>query len=246
MNPVSVKKGIVKQNMQIITTGSAYEDTALHISNLINTYHGDTLCFLAGGSALEMYEYLHISEPAKGRTIFCMGDERVSGEAEINNFLQLQSTAPEFSKNHTIVNSSLQVNETRKLLTKRINFKLEKIFSETKKLQIIVILGMGEDGHTAGIFPTSDVRSVEWFKDTYEADSTYVPVHHDSLTIDSRASITPAVIKNADHAVVFITGEAKKAQLAKLAHKNIPVQEMPIQIIKTNTDAVVFTDIQLP
>ena len=71
----------------------------------------------------------------------------------------------------------------------------------------IVVLGMGEDGHTASLFPGNvaldDIRSV-------------VPVYGAPKAPLERISISLTTLKNAGECIVIATGENKREALAKL------------------------------
>ncbi len=226
--------------MKLITTTQPALEAAAHINTQIDAHTGDTLCFLAGGSALDIYAHINLSSDTKGRTIFCMGDERWSREVKNNNFLQLCVSLPDFVKTYRVVDTAVLENETHAAYASRINAEIEKIILRAHNLQIICVLGMGADGHTASIFPIPEER----FQEAYDIDSTYVPVSVASLTIDSRASLTPKfILEQAHHVIGYISGIAKAAKLEQLINEDLNLYEMPAQIFKQHKDAVVFTDI---
>lgn len=71
----------------------------------------------------------------------------------------------------------------------------------------IVVLGMGEDGHTASLFPGNvaldDQRSA-------------VPVYNAPKAPDQRVSIGLTTLKNAAVCIIIATGESKREALAEL------------------------------
>lgn len=71
----------------------------------------------------------------------------------------------------------------------------------------IVILGMGEDGHTASLFPGNpaleDRRSV-------------VPVYNAPKAPDKRVTLGLTVLGNAEECIVIATGSSKQAALEKI------------------------------
>jgi 6-phosphogluconolactonase len=79
----------------------------------------------------------------------------------------------------------------------------------------IVVLGMGEDGHTASLFPGNvaldDQRSA-------------VPVYNAPKAPNQRVSIGLTTLKNAAECIIIATGENKREALAKLnAGVELPV-----------------------
>ncbi len=167
-----------------------------------------------------------------------MGDERVSREADTNNYLQLLAQLDQTAGDCNIVDTTPEEDETPGKFALRMNEILKKIISE-KNLQIISILGIGQDGHTAGIFPLSKER----FQEAYRDDSMYLPVVVKGLTIDSRASVSPQFILNhVDRIFGFVVGSDKKQILEKLKNENLPIHEMPAQLIKQHSNAAIYTD----
>ena len=225
--------------MEVRRTDTPDVAAAQHLTLLIEGHEGDTLCFLAGGSAMNIYKHLHLAENMKGRTIFCMGDERWSREPKDNNYLQLCALAPDFVRDHQVIDTAVLEDENLHSYAKRINDQIEKIISEKNNVNIICPRGIGPDEHTASIFPLDEKH----FHEAYDIDSTYVPVSVAGLTIDSRASLTPQFIANAHHLIGYVSGDAKATKLDELINTNQELNEMPAQILKRHKDAVVFTDI---
>ena len=225
--------------METRVTDQPVVDAVATLVDTIEAHDGDTLCFLAGGSAFELYEHITLSVAAKRRTIFCMGDERVSGEPEENNYLQLRSRCPNFVAEHTIIDTSVHASEHGVEFADRISELIDKKISAATDLQIISLQGLGTDGHTAGIFPMDE----DSFRKTYVVDHTYVPVVVKGLTIDSRASLRPAfIVERVNTLIVYGVGTNKRAKLEELLIEEKPLHEMPIQLAKHHQHAVLITD----
>jgi 6-phosphogluconolactonase len=82
----------------------------------------------------------------------------------------------------------------------------------------IVALGMGEDGHTASLFPGNkaleDTRSV-------------VPVYNSPKPPDERVSIGLSALQQANNRIVIVTGKGKRDILKKaLTEKTLPVSQI--------------------
>ena len=233
--------------MKLVTTANPAKEVGEAISDSINIHDGDVVCLLSGGSALNVVEYITVIADNKRslsecRTIFMMGDERVSREPKINNSLQLLS---KFSD--TIVAKNLLVtipeeNETAENFATRIRKSFAENISKLNNIKIIMILGVGADGHTAGIFPLPK----ESFRTTYKEDAEYVSVSNKSLKIDSRASFTPDFILNTvDQIFGYIIGESKKNILNELNSSKKEIYERPAEVLKLHSNATVYTDIDV-
>ncbi len=225
--------------MQIHTSDNPAKEAAAYISKTINSHSGDILCLLSGGSALDVVEYLTPNK-SQCRTIFIMGDERVSRESTINNYLQLTSRYSKHPLVEHLVTTVPELNESSEDFAIRIENIISKIISEGINLKIISLLGIGNDGHTAGIFP----MDLESFHSTYRDDRTYVSVHVEGLKIDSRASITPTwLLEHTDEIFLYAAGESKYTILESLINESKELHERPSELIKQHKNAHLFTDL---
>lgn len=85
----------------------------------------------------------------------------------------------------------------------------------------LVMLGMGEDGHTASLFPKTHALDAEGRL----VVSNYVP------EIDAwRMTLTFEAINSAKESVIYVMGKAKAALIAKIFDENTPC-EFPIENI---------------
>jgi 6-phosphogluconolactonase/glucosamine-6-phosphate isomerase/deaminase len=185
----------------------------------------------------------HMSMVAKPecRTIFMMGDERVSGEQEINNTLQLQRRYPGHAVVKHLISTVPEVHETPKVFAEQIEKNFYETISNLENLKIIALLGMGSDGHTAGIFPLPE----DTFTSVYQKDdTTYVPVHVEGLTIDSRTSFTPTwILDKVDHVIGYVVGDSKSAILESLIKETKPINERSAEILKQHSSVSTYTDL---
>tara|TARA_B100002019_G_C21240407_1_gene585197 strand:- start:636 stop:1139 length:504 start_codon:yes stop_codon:yes gene_type:complete len=166
----------------------------------------------------------------------------VSGEAEINNYLQIKNHYPE----HQVIQNLIETVPADGESEIEFATRIEKTFLETlvllKNPKIIFILGAGADGHTAGIFPL-DKKSIQ---ETYRDDLTYVPVHVEGLTIDSRASFTPAwILEHAGLVIGYVVGQSKREILSELNNSDKELHERPAELLKLHKHSKVYTDIDI-
>ena len=86
----------------------------------------------------------------------------------------------------------------------------------------IVVLGMGEDGHTASLFPGNPAL---------EDDRSVVPVYHAPKPPDERISIGLSTLRNAAECIVIATGDNKRDALAALKEGKV----FPVGMIEPDT-----------
>jgi 6-phosphogluconolactonase/glucosamine-6-phosphate isomerase/deaminase len=96
---------------------------------------------------------------------------------------------------------------------------------------VIAQIGMGADGHVAGILPGSAAADEQtaWVK-CYESSP------------HTRITLTFEALKEIDAAYVFAFGESKQLALSQLKNEDIPLTEQPAQILKQLPEVYVYTD----
>jgi 6-phosphogluconolactonase len=90
----------------------------------------------------------------------------------------------------------------------------------------LVLLGMGEDGHTASLFPGSPALD--------ERDARVVPVTGQKPPF-RRMTITPPVIASAREVLVLVTGASKAETLARALGGPLEVKALPVQLARHRT-----------
>lgn len=95
---------------------------------------------------------------------------------------------------------------------------------------VIAQFGIGADGHIAGMLPHSPAVSSTDTIYAYEA----APF--------TRITITQPVFKKISVAYAIVFGESKKAAIDRLKNEDLPVEEMPCQLLKQIPEAYFYTD----
>ncbi len=98
----------------------------------------------------------------------------------------------------------------------------------------VLILGMGNDGHTASLFPGADRLSEAVALDSGKLCMAISP----PVTPHERMSLTLPAILNAREIILHISGKEKQATYTK-ACLHEPAEEMPIRYILTQAQAPV-------
>lgn len=95
----------------------------------------------------------------------------------------------------------------------------------------LILLGIGEDGHTASLFPGSEA-----FRSTRLIEAVWVPKLN-----AHRLTLTPPVILGARQIIVFATGENKAQALKQALEGSFDPDMCPAQILR-NTSALWMVD----
>lgn len=95
---------------------------------------------------------------------------------------------------------------------------------------VIGLFGIGVDGHTAGILPSSVAAN----------EQHHLVVHYQTPGFN-RITVTPPIFAQLDVAVVFALGEAKASVLA-LLRQDLLVIDQPAQALKQAKELYVYTD----
>jgi 6-phosphogluconolactonase len=95
---------------------------------------------------------------------------------------------------------------------------------------IIAQLGIGPDGHIAGILPGSPASTSEKLAEGYVTEQF------------ARVTLTFPALKRIDEAFAYAFGAAKQATLIRLKTQKTPLREQPAQILRQITEAAVYND----
>jgi 6-phosphogluconolactonase len=87
----------------------------------------------------------------------------------------------------------------------------------------LVLLGMGDDGHTASLFPGSAAL---------KEDTTWVAANWVEKFGTFRLTLTVPVINHAAHIIFLVTGEAKARRLAEVIPDARGTDALPSQLIR--------------
>lgn len=95
----------------------------------------------------------------------------------------------------------------------------------------LVFLGMGEDGHTASLFPASDSLK--------ENKKLTVPVYIEKLK-SWRVTLTLPVLNNAKSTVFLVTGKNKADVLKKILRRDESAKNYPASLIKPDNESLIW------
>ncbi len=100
----------------------------------------------------------------------------------------------------------------------------------------LVILGMGEDGHTASLFP-GDESALK------EEERWVLHTETEVFAVKERITVTMPVMRKARMKLFLISGNAKRAFLQSLLHEEVPMTSLPAAALNGHmTTWIVRTD----
>ena len=227
-----------------ISLEAAKEAGAYIEKRIFDNYNKSILFIISGGSSLAVLEHINPEKISKSTTLV-VTDERFTNDLVGNNFLQLQQTIF-YSKAREVgvqfISTIPLDNERHEQFAERIQKQIESYYSENLNSYTIGLFGIGEDGHTASIFPTTEIE----FNTAYKSDSYYVPVTQPEQKYPFRATVTPSFIEEKiNDVVLYAVGSTKCDNILKYMHnKNFAHHEIPALIPAQHPSSILFTDCQ--
>ena len=174
---------------------------------------------LAGGTAPEKSLDLLANKPLAWHAIhWYLGDERCcsDGHAQRNDTM-IKNLLFRFQKesleNFHPIRSELGPEQAAKNYAELIDTVVEKNSGFD-----IVLFGMGEDGHTASLFPGNIAL---------QDKRTVVPVFNAPKPPEERVSLGLSTLQNGRHRIVITTGESKRVIFKKtMSDKSLPISQI--------------------
>ena len=100
----------------------------------------------------------------------------------------------------------------------------------------VVVLGVGEDGHIAGLFPHHPALA--------EKGDTFVHFHDSPKPPADRMSASPALITGAELSVILALGEGKRAAWNAFNDNSVAVEACPSKLALKAKECLVVTDLE--
>jgi 6-phosphogluconolactonase/glucosamine-6-phosphate isomerase/deaminase len=222
----------------------ALKEASLCLSLIFKTYENDPILFLSsGGSCLGILNNDDIFCPIN-LTVGIV-DERFTFELENQNFQRLKNS--KFVKKNiekiTFLDQQINMGDEFENYTKKFKESIEEWLATHSEGKVIITLGMGVDGHTAGIFPNKNIQLFnELFNNPLNLVTGYF-LDKKTSAFDKRISITNYFLKHfVDHTISYVAGAHKKNAFFRLK-RDLEIHKMPFQVIKKMKNVKLFTDL---
>lgn len=228
--------------MEVITSQNPVVTAVTRLNEVLASYAArPILLMLSGGSALAILEHMDVTLLGPHVTVTTL-DERFSTDSEINNFTQITTT--DFYKKAAeqgtrSISTIIKDSETLLEAGKRFDTALHHWRESHRDGVIVATMGVGAEGHTAGIFPhqpSLDPETTDWVV-SYE-----VPPEVNPHT--TRITTTPSFLKTqVTQAICLITGEEKRDVLQSIQSADCAFVDMPACVMRDMSSVTVVTDL---
>jgi 6-phosphogluconolactonase len=212
-------------------------DLAIKIANLLNEdiqENGYAQLLVSGGSTpINLFQKLsQIEIDWKSVTIGLVDERYVSQDSEFSNETLV--------KTHLIQNFASSSNligmvYDTKNQTNNLNICKEKNIDFLTKKIAVTILGMGEDGHTASLFPGDSASD----KDLESTGNKGILLTNAPNHPTDRITFSKDLLLSSDYVFLFIVGNSKMKVLEKAKERNYPISKFMdktnVQIYFTST-----------
>lgn len=224
--------------MNVVTLPSTLEAQAAAVASLTSAFQTaqqasqPVLLLLSGGSNLSVAAAVD-SQLLANCTIYPL-DERFSNDPETNNSLQLKTLG-------------LPVKPLLRELTDTVaamGVRFDQLLHDWKFQHpegvIIATLGMGPDGHTAGISPLPD--NPAHFDQLFSNQAVWAVGYQGVLVPSERVTVTLPFLTEISTLVALITGEAKKSILQAAVSGQVSPNQLPFSAVAKHPGLTIFTD----
>lgn len=231
--------------MQVIVSDTPQTATAAVVGVVLQRRrHAPTLVLLSGGSWLPVYDAI-AEEAFSSNHTYMMADERFSSDEKVNNYSQLRATAwweRARANGCEIIDTSIRSEETYEAYGARFAAALAAWQTAHPTGAVIALLGLGEDGHTAGIFPGTDLAHLE-----NKAETGLVLLPEGSTTHRYRVSVSSHfLVSRVKCAIFYAVGAGKCARLQSVLAGYSYDPTEPARVIHLLPEVSLITDCSVP
>lgn len=235
------------QSIRCSDPDDAARQAAERFSELMNSAHKDTLILLSGGSSLTLLPYIELPADCSRLTV-SMLDQRFSRDERINSFAKLKASSlyeKLQTKGASFIDSYPREADTLESFAQRIADDFASWIATHPQGTIVSTIGVGPDGHIAGIMPFPEDAAL--FEEMFDDESVQI-AGYDAAGKNPyplRETVTLPFIRHISHAVVYACGEARREALRAVGAAEGSLAQTPARILRELPDVRIFTDIEV-
>lgn len=224
------------------------EKAAKYLNDLVldSSKNNGVLFLVSGGSCLNVINAMETCWNEK--VTIGVIDERYTTDFNISNFGQMKNLP--FWHNVTrkkcgVINTEMKIGETLGAAAARMEKQWKNWKKHNRQGKIIVLLGMGVDGHTAGIMPMPEDKAK--FKSLFGDNSGWVCGYDCGEKNAYRYRLTATLSfleKEPKEIVVFVSGKEKKESWEEMSNSEKDVSDLPIKVVKLVKNVTYFTEFE--
>ena len=202
-----------------------------HIIHTLKKKERFKFCVSGGSTPKLVYQLLSNSDLRWDMVDVFLGDERcVDPKSELSNSLMLKnSLLTNFGSKAYFYEIFNEVNADEEATKNQFISKLfEKCGSNPPSFDL-TLLGLGDDGHTASLFP-------------YQKNNVDDCVIFNEGKGLKRISLTPKVLSASSKIVFLVSGANKRIALKRLLDEKEPLDRTPSKLIKSINQISIFCD----
>jgi len=228
--------------MEIHTSSNPEREAGSALSALLRTHAGKpVLLLVSGGSAFQLLEHVD-GEVLESTVTLSVLDERYSRDPQVHNFSQLSRTSfftRAVERGVAFIDTQVSEGETRAAFAARVEATLHDWVRTHVGGIIIVTMGVGADGHTAGIL--SRVDTVDFDGDAWVVGYVVDPHIHQYT---ERVTVTNTFLRTmVTEALVFMQGASKRQAFENLTRDDGDLHTTPARVLRDMRSVHVYTDI---
>ena len=229
-----------------INTKSVTRKAGVRLTEMLHKIKGAILLLLSGGSSFDILNHVDVSV-IDARVTLGLLDERYTSDVSKTNMLSLLRSPFFISalrNGANLIDPTTGYKESIKDVADRLDRSYKKWIIEYKNGSIICTAGIGQDGHTAGIFPLPGNEN--GFRNLFINTNNLVIGYSapGPSQASDRVSSTIPFLKKATSVILYAIGVDKRSALERLCDTRGKIEDTPARVYREldSSRVCLFTD----
>ncbi len=205
-----------------------------NINHTLNEKERFKFCICGGSTPKSVYSLLSKKDLFWERVDLFLGDERcVNPDSEYSNSRMIKnSLLNNFGSKASFYEIFKKGNLDEDIAKKNLIRALNGEYSGNPISFDLTLLGLGDDGHTASLFP---------FESNNNADELVIFSFGKGI---KRISLTPKILSLSKKVIFLVVGVSKQTALKRLIDKMESSERTPAKLIKPDSQIIIFSDLE--